>query len=119
MDSLMPNKRSNHGEIRDLTQSPIRKQLISFTTRTYAVVQRTVTFVTNGKTVKTMTVDDSYVLQDFDYYLAVPNAVTSAFGRSRILTIEEETHIICPHALSKALGKSQSPIHPTQAARMV
>ena len=26
----MPDKRSNHGEIRDLTQGPIRKQLISF-----------------------------------------------------------------------------------------
>ncbi len=30
MDSLMPNKSSDHGEIRDLTQGPIRKQLISF-----------------------------------------------------------------------------------------
>lgn len=26
----MPDKRNNHGEIRDLTQGPIRKQLISF-----------------------------------------------------------------------------------------
>ena len=37
------------------------------TTKTYAVVQHTVTFVANGKTVKTMTVDDGYVLQDSDY----------------------------------------------------
>ena len=44
------------------------------TTKTYAVVQRTVTFVANGKTVKTMTVDDSYVLQDSDYP-AIPERI--------------------------------------------
>ena len=36
-------------------------------TNTYAIVQHTVTFVADGVTVKTMTVDDGYVLKDSDY----------------------------------------------------
>lgn len=37
------------------------------TTKTYAVVTHTVTFVADGVTVKTMTVDDGYVLKNSDY----------------------------------------------------
>ena len=36
-------------------------------TNTYAIVRHTVTFVADGVTVKTMTVDDGYVLKDSDY----------------------------------------------------
>lgn len=37
------------------------------TTKTYAIAKHTVTFVADGVTVKTMTVDEGYVLKLMDY----------------------------------------------------